>query len=70
MLKVLTPDETTKIDYNTVVDDVLGRYVQTTKNKAPVMEQMTETVAKLQGHNKLVYQLLNDMCKPATPKGN
>lgn len=63
------PDETTKVDYNTVVDDVLGRYVQTTKNKAPVMEQMTETVAKLQGHNKLVYQLLNDMCKPATPKG-
>ena len=63
------PDETTKVDYNTVVDDVLGRYIQTAKNKAPVMEQMTESVAKIQGHNKLVYQLLNSMCKPATPKG-
>ncbi len=63
------PDETTKVDYNTVVDDVLERYIQTAKNKAPVMEQMTESVAKVQGHNKLVYQLLNSMCKPATPKG-
>ena len=63
------PDETTKVDYNTVVDDILGRYIQTAKNKAPVMEQMTESVAKVQGHNKLVYQLLNSMCKPATPKG-
>ena len=63
------PDETTKVDYNTVVDDILGRYIQTAKNKAPVMEQMTESVAKVQGHNKLVYQLLNSMCNPATPKG-
>jgi len=63
------PDSSTKVDYNTIVDDLLGRYVSTAKNKAPVMEEMTESIPKLQGHNFKVYELLNSMCKYATPKG-
>ena len=63
------PDKSTKIDYNTIVDDLLGRYVQTAKDKGPVMESMTESIPKLQGHNFKVYELLNSMCKYATPKG-
>lgn len=63
------PDSSTKVDYNTIVDDLLGRYVSTAKNKAPVMEEMAESIPKLQGHNFKVYELLNSMCKYATPKG-
>jgi len=63
------PDKSTKIDYNTIVDDLLGRYVQTAKNKEPVMDEMTESIPKLQGHNFKVYELLNSMCEHATPKG-
>ena len=63
------PDSSTKVDYNTIVDDLLGRYISTPKDKAPVMEYMTETIGKLQGHNFKVYELLNSMCKYATPKG-
>ena len=63
------PDKSTKVDYNTIVDDLLGNYVKTAKNKAPVMEEMTESIPKLQGHNFKVYELLNSMCKYATPKG-
>lgn len=63
------PDSSTKVDYNTIVDDLLGRYISTPKDKTPVMEYMTETIGKLQGHNFKVYELLNSMCKYATPKG-
>ena len=63
------PDSSTKVDYNTIVDDLLGRYVETAKNKGPVMEEMTEAIPKLQGHNFKVYELLNSMCQYATPKG-
>ena len=63
------PDSSTKVDYNTIVSDLLGNYVQTAKNKGPVMEEMTESIPKLQGHNFKVYELLNSMCKYATPKG-
>jgi len=63
------PDKSTKVDYNTIVDDLLGRYIQTAKDKGPVMEYMTESIPKLQGHNFKVYELLNSMCKYATPKG-
>ena len=63
------PDSSTKVDYNTIVDDLLGRYVSTAKDKSPVMEEMTEAIPKLQGHNFKVYELLNSMCQYATPKG-
>ena len=63
------PDSSTKVDYNTIVSDLLGNYVQTAKNKEPVMEEMTESIPKLQGHNFKVYELLNSMCQYATPKG-
>lgn len=63
------PDKTTKVDYNTVVNDLLENYVKTTKNKESVMNEMTESIPKLQGHNFRVYELLNAVCKYATPKG-
>jgi|TARA_B100000035_G_C20989184_1_gene549374 hypothetical protein len=63
------PDDSTKVDYNTVVDSLLTKYIQTAKNKEPVMKYMTESIAKLQGHNFKVYELLNAMCQYATPKG-
>ena len=33
------------------------------------MDEMTESIPKLQGHNFKVYELLNSMCEHATPKG-
>lgn len=63
------PDSSTKVDYNTIVNDLLGNYVQTAKNKGPVMEEMSEAIPKLQGHNFKVYELLDSMCQYATPKG-
>lgn len=64
------PDNTTKIDYNTVVDDILVKYIKTYKNKGPVMEEMTETVGKIMGNNMKPYQLINQICSKATPKAS
>lgn len=64
------PDKTTKVDYNTVVNDVLTKYVKTYKDKGPVMEEMSETVGKVMGNNMKPYQLINEACSKATPKAS
>lgn len=64
------PDSSTKIDYNTVIDDVLKKYIKTSKDTSPVMKVMTESVAKVMGNNMKPYQLINNICTKATPKAS
>ena len=64
------PDSSTKIDYNTVIDDVLKKYIKTSKSTSPVMRDMTESVAKVMGNNMKPYQLINNICTKATPKAS
>ena len=64
------PDSSTKVDYNTVVDDVLKKYIKTSKDTSMVMVHMTESVAKVMGNNMKPYQLIDNICTKATPKAS
>ena len=63
----LPPDKTTKVDYNTAIDLVLGKYIKTAK-PADISTEMSEPVAKIMGNGKKTYQLINHICGKATPK--
>jgi len=64
------PDSSTKIDYNTVIDDVMKKYIKTGKDTSPVMKEMSESVAKIMGNNMKPYELINYICTKATPKAS
>lgn len=63
----LPPDKTTKVDYNSAIDLVMGKYIKTVK-PADISTEMTEPVAKIMGNGKKTYQLINHICAKATPK--
>lgn len=64
------PDSSTKVDYNTVVDEVLKKYIKTSKDTSLVMSEMSESVPKVMGNNMKPYQLINYICSKATPKAS
>lgn len=64
------PDSSTKVDYNTVVSDVLKNYIKTRKSTSKLMADMSESVAKVMGNNMKPYQLINHICSKATPKAS
>lgn len=64
------PDSSTKVDYNTVVSDILKNYIKTSKDTSLVMKDMSESVAKVMGNNMKPYQLINYICSKATPKAS
>lgn len=63
------PDESKGIDYNTVVSDVLNKYIKTSKDYSYVMDAMSESVDKVMGNGMKPTQLINNICTRATPKG-
>ena len=64
------PDKSTKVDYNTVIKDILTKYIKTGKDTSKVMSEMTESVAKVMGNNMKPYALINHICSKATPKAS
>ena len=63
------PDDSTGIDYNTVVSDVLNKYIKTSKDYSYVMDAMSESVDKVMGNARKPIELINNICTRATPKG-
>tara|TARA_B100000902_G_scaffold246684_1_gene233503 strand:+ start:557 stop:1927 length:1371 start_codon:yes stop_codon:yes gene_type:complete len=63
------PDDSKGIDYNTVVSDVLNKYIQTSKDYSYVMDAMSESVDKVMGNGRKPIELINNICTRATPKG-
>jgi hypothetical protein len=63
------PDESKGIDYNTVVSDVLNKYIKTSKDYSYVMDTMSESVDKVMGNGRKPIELINNICTRATPKG-
>lgn len=62
------PDKSTGIDYNTVVSDVLNKYIKTSKDYSYVMDTMSESVDKIMGNGRKPIELINNICTRATPK--
>lgn len=63
------PDDSKGIDYNTVVSDVLNKYIKTSKDYSYVMDAMSESVDKVMGNGRKPIELINNICTRATPKG-
>lgn len=63
------PDDSKGIDYNTVVSDVLNKYIKTSKDYSYVMDAMSESVDKIMGNGRKPIELINNICTRATPKG-
>lgn len=63
----LPPDSSTKVDYNAGIDLAMTKYVKTTK-ALNITEELSESVAKLMGNGRKVYQYINHICSKATPK--
>jgi hypothetical protein len=62
------PNESVGIDYNTVVSDIMSQYIKTKKDTSRIMEDMSESVAKVMGNNYKPYRMLDYICSKATPK--
>ena len=64
------PNESKGIDYNTVVSDIMTQYIKTKKDTSRIMEEMSESVAKVMGNNYKPYRMLDYICSKATPKAS
>ena len=49
------------IDYNTVVSDVLNKYIKTSKDYSYVMDAMSESVDKVMGNGRKPIELINNI---------
>lgn len=62
-------DKSTGVDYNIIVQDILTRYIKTSKiDFSEITSDMTEPAVKVMGNNRKPHQLLNYICSKATPK--
>jgi len=65
VLSTWPPNESTKIDYNFIVEDILKRWIYATK-KLDVQEDKSKPTTKYNGNGMQPFQVIHDICSKAT----